>query len=62
MLSGIRTDKCSDRFTIYIAILILLSVNGDRQIVLQFKGQETVLDNLSELEIQQFEQAWQHRT
>jgi len=37
-------------------------LRGDRLIVLQFKGQETVFDNLSELDIQQFEQAWQHRS
>jgi len=37
-------------------------LRGNRQIVLQFKGQETVFDNLSELDIQQFEQAWQHRS
>ena len=39
--------------------LTVESLRGDRQIVLQVKGQETVLDNLSELDIQQFEQARQ---
>jgi len=42
--------------------LILLSVNGDRQIILQVKGQEIEFANLSEFDIQQFEQAWQHRS
>ncbi|BBC26617.1 relaxase/mobilization nuclease domain-containing protein [Pseudanabaena sp. ABRG5-3] len=34
-------------------------LRGDRQIILQVKGQETVFDNLSEFDIRQFEQAWQ---
>jgi hypothetical protein len=37
-------------------------LRGDRQIILQVKGQEIEFANLSELDIQQFEQAWQHRT
>ncbi|NMF61060.1 relaxase/mobilization nuclease domain-containing protein [Pseudanabaena yagii] len=37
-------------------------LRGDRQIVLQFKGQEVKFEQLSELDIQQFEQAWQHRS
>jgi hypothetical protein len=40
-------------------ILTVENLRGDRQIVLQVKGQETVLDNLSEFDIQQFEQARQ---
>jgi hypothetical protein len=37
-------------------------LRGDRQIILQVKGQEIEFANLSELDIQQFEQAWQHRS
>ncbi len=39
--------------------LTVENLRGDRQIVLQVSGQETVLDNLSEFDIQQFEQARQ---
>ena len=39
--------------------IIVENLRGDRQIILQVKGQETVLDNLSEFDIQQFEQARQ---
>jgi hypothetical protein len=35
---------------------------SDRQIILQVKGQEIEFANLSEFDIQQFEQAWQHRS
>jgi len=37
-------------------------VDGDRQIILQVKGQEIEFANLSEFDIQQFEQACQHRS
>ena len=37
-------------------------LRGDRQIILQVKGQEIEFANLSEFDIQQFEQAWQHRS
>jgi hypothetical protein len=37
-------------------------VNSDRQIILQIKGQEIEFEQLSEFDIQQFEQAWQHRS
>ena len=42
----------------------LTSINEmhDRQIILQVKGQEIEFANLSEFDIQQFEQAWQHRS
>ena len=40
-------------------ILTVENLRGDRQIVLQVSGQETVSDNLSEFDIQQFEQARQ---
>ncbi len=43
-------------------ILTVESLRGDRQIILQFKGQEIEFANLSEFDIQQFEQAWQHRS
>ncbi|WP_055077447.1 relaxase/mobilization nuclease domain-containing protein [Pseudanabaena sp. 'Roaring Creek'] len=35
---------------------------GDRQVILQAEGQEIKLVNLSELDIQEFGQAWQHRS
>ncbi len=37
-------------------------LRGDHQIILQVKGQEIGFANLSEFDIQQFEQAWQHRS
>jgi hypothetical protein len=37
-------------------------LRGDRQIILQVKGEEIEFANLSELDIQQFEQAWQQRS
>ncbi|WP_231663342.1 hypothetical protein [Pseudanabaena sp. 'Roaring Creek'] len=43
-------------------ILIVENLRGDRQIILQVKGQEIEFANLSEFDIQQFEQAWQHRS
>ena len=42
--------------------LTVENLRGDRQIILQVKGQEIEFANLSELDIQQFEQAWQHRS
>jgi hypothetical protein len=42
--------------------LTVESLQGDRQIILQVKGQEIEFANLSEFDIQQFEQAWQHRS
>jgi hypothetical protein len=42
--------------------LTVESLRGDRQIILQVKGQEIEFANLSEFDIQQFEQAWQHRS
>ncbi len=39
--------------------LTVEKLRGDRQIILQVKGQVMVFDSLSELDIQQFEQAWQ---
>jgi hypothetical protein len=39
--------------------LIVENLRGDRQIILQVKGQEIEFEQLSELDIQQFEQAWQ---
>ncbi|MFN5818285.1 MAG: hypothetical protein ACK47D_19915, partial [Pseudanabaena sp.] len=38
------------------------NLRGDRQIILQVKGQEIEFANLSEFDIQQFEQAWQQRS
>ena len=43
-------------------ILTVENLRGDRQIILQVKGQEIEFANLSELDIQQFEQARQHRS
>ena len=43
-------------------ILTVERLRGDRQIILQVKGQEIEFANLSEFDIQQFEQAWQHRS
>jgi hypothetical protein len=37
-------------------------LRGDRQVILQAEGQEIKLVNLSELDIQEFGQAWQHRS
>ncbi len=37
-------------------------LRGDRQIILQVKGQEIEFEQLSELDIRQFEQAWQYRS
>ncbi|NUN66722.1 relaxase/mobilization nuclease domain-containing protein (plasmid) [Pseudanabaena biceps] len=37
-------------------------LRGDRKIILQVKGQEIEFANLSEFDIQQFEQAWQQRS
>ncbi len=42
--------------------LTVENLRGDRQILLQVKGQEIEFANLSEFDIQQFEQAWQHRS
>jgi hypothetical protein len=42
--------------------LTVESLRGDLQIILQVKGQEIEFANLSEFDIQQFEQAWQHRS
>ncbi|MFN7860278.1 MAG: hypothetical protein ACK5P2_11355, partial [Pseudanabaena sp.] len=42
--------------------LTVENLQGDRQIILQVKGQEIEFANLSEFDIQQFEQAWQHRS
>ena len=42
--------------------LTVENLRGDRQIILQVKGQEIEFTNLSELDIQQFEQARQHRS
>jgi hypothetical protein len=42
--------------------LTVENLRGDRQIILQVKGQEIEFANLSEFDIQQFEQAWQHRS
>ena len=42
--------------------LTVENLRGDRQIILQVKGQEIEFVNLSEFDIQQFEQAWQHRS
>jgi hypothetical protein len=42
--------------------LTVENLRGDRQIILQVRGQETIFDSLSDLDIQQFEQAWQHRS
>ena len=42
--------------------LTVESLRGDRQIILQVKGQEIEFANLSEFDIQQFEQAWQQRS
>jgi hypothetical protein len=42
--------------------LTVESLRGDLTTILQVKGQETVFANLSELDIQQFEQAWQQWT
>jgi hypothetical protein len=39
--------------------LTVENLRGDRQIILQVKGQEIEFANLSEFDIQQFEQAWQ---
>ncbi|OYQ63427.1 hypothetical protein B9G53_17030 [Pseudanabaena sp. SR411] len=43
-------------------ILTVERLRGDRQIILQVRGQEIEFANLSEFDIQQFEQAWQHRS
>jgi hypothetical protein len=42
--------------------LTVENLRGDRQIILQVKGQEIEFANLSEFDIQQFEQAWQQRS
>ena len=42
--------------------LTVENLRGDRQIILQVKGQEIEFVNLSEFDIQQFEQAWQHQS
>ena len=42
--------------------LTVESLRGDRTTILQVKGKETVFANLSQLDIQQFEQAWQQMT
>ncbi|WP_103670749.1 relaxase/mobilization nuclease domain-containing protein [Pseudanabaena sp. BC1403] len=43
-------------------ILTVERLRGDRQIILQVRGQEIELADLSEFDIQQFDQAWLHRS
>lgn len=57
-----ETGKNSYRIQRSGDALTVESLRGDRQIILQVKGQEIEFANLSEFDIQQFEQAWQHRS
>ena len=57
-----EVDKNSYRIQRSGDALTVESLRGDRQIILQVKGQEIEFANLSEFDIQQFEQAWQHRS
>ena len=57
-----EVDKNSYRIQRSGDALTVESLRGDRQIILQVKGQKIEFANLSEFDIQQFEQAWQHRS
>jgi hypothetical protein len=57
-----ETGKNSYRIQRSGDALTVENLRGDRQIILQVKGQEIEFANLSEFDIQQFEQAWQHRS
>ena len=57
-----ETGKNSNRIQRSGDALTVEGLRGDRQIILRVKGQEIEFANLSEFDIQQFEQAWQHRS